>query len=129
MKKIHAIRVDHVQINVTDLPRARQFYGGLLELDEIPRPESFTFAGCWYRIGDVDLHLVVREPEPTSARHFCLWVANVNAAAKEIESAGYHVNWDHKFKIPGVDRFFVFDEDNNRIEIQGADGSGQSRWE
>ena len=128
MNKIQAIRIDHVQINVTDLPRARQFYGGLLGLQETARPESFDFAGCWYRIGDVDLHLVVRDPEPTSARHFCLWVRDVKAAAKQIEQAGYPVNWDHKYKIRGVDRFFVFDEDNNRVEIQGSDGTGASRW-
>jgi glyoxylase I family protein len=128
MKKIQAIRIDHVQINVTHLPRARQFYGELLGLEETPRPETFDFAGCWYRIGDVDLHLVVRDPEPTSARHFCMLVSDVRATAKEIEAAGYPVNWDSKYKIRGIDRFFVFDEDNNRVEIQGLDGTGQSRW-
>jgi catechol 2,3-dioxygenase-like lactoylglutathione lyase family enzyme len=129
MNNPQAIRIDHVQINVTDLPRARRFYGGLLALVETPRPESFDFAGCWYRIGEVDLHLVVRDPEPLSARHFCLWVSDVHATAKSIEAAGYPVKWDLKYKIRGVDRFFVFDEDNNRIEIQGSDGTGESRWD
>ena len=129
MNPIHAIRIEHVQINVTDLPRARKFYGELLGLMETPRPESFDFAGCWYRIGEVDLHLVVREAEPLSARHFCLWVGDVQATANAIESAGYPVKWDLKYKIRGVDRFFVFDHDNNRIEIQGSDGSGASRWD
>ena len=124
-----AIRIDHVQINVTDLARARLFYETVLELVETPRPESFTFAGVWYRVGDVDLHLVIREAEQTSARHFCLWVDDAKAAAKTIEAAGYPVTWDTKFKIRGVDRFFVFDPDGNRIEIQGADGTGSSRWE
>jgi catechol 2,3-dioxygenase-like lactoylglutathione lyase family enzyme len=128
MKPIESIRIDHVQINVTDLARARRFYGGLLELTETSRPESFDFAGCWYRVGEVDLHLVVRDPEPLSARHFCLWVADVHAAAEAIEAAGYPVKWDLKYKIRGVDRFFIFDPDNNRIEIQGSDGSGVSRW-
>jgi len=30
-----------------------------------------------------------------------------------------------KHKISGIDRFFVYDPDGNRIEIQGADGSGE----
>ena len=128
MNPIHAIRIDHVQINVTDLARARTFYENVLSLKETPRPASFDFAGCWYRIGEVDLHLVVRAAEPLSARHFCLWVSDVHAAAKAIEAAGCQVIWDHKYKINGVERFFVFDPDQNRIEIQGSDGTGVSRW-
>jgi catechol 2,3-dioxygenase-like lactoylglutathione lyase family enzyme len=128
MNASSAIRIDHVQINVTDLPRARRFYGDLLVLPETPRPESFDFAGCWYRIGDVDLHLVVRPAEQISARHFCLWVADIRATAQVLEAAGFPTIWELKYKIRGVDRFFVFDPDDNRIEIQGSDGSGVSRW-
>jgi catechol 2,3-dioxygenase-like lactoylglutathione lyase family enzyme len=123
-----AIRIDHVQINVTDLARAREFYEQILGLVATPRPESFDFAGCWYRVGDVDLHLVLRGKEPVSQRHFCLWVEDVHAAAKHLESRGVGIRWDLKYKIRGVDRFFVFDPDENRIEVQGADGTGESRW-
>jgi catechol 2,3-dioxygenase-like lactoylglutathione lyase family enzyme len=125
---MNATRIDHVQVNVTDLAAARKFYEQVLGMTETPRPESFDFAGCWYRIGEVDLHLVVREAEQTSQRHFCLWVTDVHAASKEIEARGHAVKWDTKYKIRGVDRFFVFDPAGNRIEIQGSDGTGQSRW-
>src|SRR3954462_6781845 len=77
MGGISVERMDPLQINVTDLARAKRFYGEVLELEEAPRPESFDFAGAWYRIGEVDLHLVVRPPEPDSEDHFCLWVADV----------------------------------------------------
>jgi catechol 2,3-dioxygenase-like lactoylglutathione lyase family enzyme len=127
--EIQAIRVDHLQINVTDLPRARRFYEGILGLVETGRPASFDFAGCWYRVGEVDVHLVVREAEPVSQRHFCLWVKDVHAAANFIEAQGVGVRWDVRYKIRGVDRFFVFDPDSNRIEIQGSDGTGESRWD
>ena len=129
MNDIQAIRVDHVQINVTDLARARRFYEDVFGLTQTPRPESFDFAGCWYRVGEVDIHLVVREKEAFSQRHFCLWVADVQEAARSIAELGYPVKWDEKYKIRGVDRFFVFDPDDNRIEIQGSDGTGASRWD
>jgi glyoxylase I family protein len=129
MRTFEAVRVDHVQINVTDLDRAKQFYAEVLELEEVPRPKSFDFAGAWYRIGEVDLHLVVRDREPVSARHFCLWVKDVREAAGSLEAQGQRVSWDAKYKIRGVDRFFVFDPDANRIEVQGPDGTGESRWE
>jgi glyoxylase I family protein len=114
---------------VTNLDRAKQFYGGVLELEEVPRPGSFDFAGAWYRVGEVDLHLVVRDREPTSARHFCIWVSDVQEAARRLEAAAHIIEWQTSFKIPGVDRLFVCDPDNNRIEVQGPDGTGQSRWE
>ena len=43
-------RIDHVTVNVVDLARAMAFYGGVFGLQEIPRPKSFTFPGCWYRV-------------------------------------------------------------------------------
>jgi catechol 2,3-dioxygenase-like lactoylglutathione lyase family enzyme len=129
MGAFQGARVEHLQINVTDLDRAKQFYGGVLELEEVPRPESFDFAGAWYRIREVDLHLVVREREPVSARHFCLWVTDVREAAGKLKAGGHPISWQRSFKIPGVDRFFVFDPDDNRIEVQGPDGTGQSRCE
>jgi catechol 2,3-dioxygenase-like lactoylglutathione lyase family enzyme len=126
---VSILRMDHVQVNVTDLDRARRFYGGVLELQEVARPESFDFAGAWYRIGEVDLHLVVRAPEPESEDHVCLWVADVRQTAEVLEARGQTVAWQRKYKIRGVDRFFVRDPDGNRIEVQGPDGTGQSRWE
>ena len=39
-------RIDHVAINVSDMTRARAFYGGILKLKEVPRPRSFDFAGA-----------------------------------------------------------------------------------
>ena len=129
MPAISVVRMDHVQVNVTDLDRARRFYGGVLELEEVPRPESFDFAGAWYRIGDVDLHLVVRPPEPESDDHVCFWVADVRQTAQALEARGQAVAWQTRYKIRGVDRFFVRDPDGNRIEVQGPDGTGRSRWE
>ena len=112
-------RIDHIAINVSDMSRARAFYAGVLHLREVPRPESFDFAGAWYRIGTVDLHLISRaEVDPPSRRHFAFWVSDVHAAAKSIESAGVKVTWD-TYKIHGIDRFFVRDPDGNRLEFQG----------
>jgi len=112
-------RIDHVAINVSDMPRARAFYGGILKLKEVPRPRSFDFAGAWYRIGTVDLHLISRgEVDALSRRHFAFWLSDVPAAAKSIESAGVTVIWD-TYKIDSIDRFFVRDPDGNRLEFQG----------
>ena len=50
----------HVAVSVSDLARARQFYSGVLGLEEIARP-AFPFDGAWYRVGTGhELHLIVR---------------------------------------------------------------------
>src|SRR6185437_11068751 len=124
MTGIGAERIDHVAIDITDVEKARAFYGGLLGLKEIPRPTSFTFGGAWYQIGPEVLHLVSRAERLAPApHHFCLWVSNVHAAAEVVKAAGCEVVWDTKFKIPGIDRFFTRDPDGNRVELQGTDGS------
>jgi glyoxylase I family protein len=48
----------HVSFCVTDLERARRFYGDVLGLAEIPRPD-LGLPGAWYRVGDTELHLIV----------------------------------------------------------------------
>jgi catechol 2,3-dioxygenase-like lactoylglutathione lyase family enzyme len=47
----------HVGFAVTDVERARQFYSGVLGLEEIERPD-FGFPGIWYRVGDVEVHIL-----------------------------------------------------------------------
>jgi catechol 2,3-dioxygenase-like lactoylglutathione lyase family enzyme len=113
--------MDHVAVNVTDVDRARAFYGGLLGLDEVSRPESFDFPGAWYRAGTMMLHLVGRkEAGALSSRHFCFIVKDLNAVKNRVVEAGYEVLWSGH-KIPGVDRFFIRDPDGNRIEFQGPE--------
>src|SRR6185503_11937348 len=113
---IRVLRIDHVTVNITDLSRSKSFYAGLLELKETARPQSFDFPGAWYQLGGALLHLVVRaQKDPQSSRHFAIWVADVHAAADALQAAGHPVTWDTKYKIPGIDRFFTSDPDENRI--------------
>ncbi|MCZ7647032.1 MAG: VOC family protein [Planctomycetota bacterium] len=121
MDKIVVEKLDHVTVNVTDVERAKGFYGGLFGLKEVPRPKSFGFGGAWYDLNGTFLHLVQRpEPDAASGRHFAVWTADVQQAARAVEAAGYPVKWD-KLKIEGVDRFFTQDPDGNRVEVQGSD--------
>ena len=115
-------RIDHATIDVSDVERAKAFYGGLLGLAEMPRPAGFDFGGAWFRIGQVDLHLVQREkPETAGGRHVCFWVGDVRGLARRLEAAGFKIEWETRYVIPGIERFFVRDPDGNRVEFQGAE--------
>ena len=122
MSGFTAGRIDHVAVIVTDLERSKAFYGGVLQLKEVPRPESFDFPGAWYEIGPTYLHLLGKpQADSSSPRHFCLWVSDLRAAAKQAQAHGTRVEWKTNHKIPGIDRFFIHDPDGNRIEVQGPE--------
>ena len=48
----------HAALPVSDLDRAKEFYGGLLGLREKPR-HKFNHPGAWCDLGEFELHLMV----------------------------------------------------------------------
>ena len=52
------VTAQHMSFPVKDLARAREFYEGILGLEEIPRPAQFTFPGAWYQAGECEVHLI-----------------------------------------------------------------------
>lgn len=49
-------QVDHASIPVGDVEQAVDFYGGVLGLAPITRPD-FDFPGAWFGGGSIDIHL------------------------------------------------------------------------
>lgn len=113
--------LDHVQLAA---PRgceedARRFFGGVLELAEIEKPEALRErGGVWFSLGDQQLHIGVA-PEFTPARraHPALRVAagRLEELASRLSSAGVEVIWDDA--LPNAARFFCDDPWGNRIEL------------
>jgi glyoxylase I family protein len=109
-------QIDHVSVIITDVERSRRFYGGLLGLKEIPRPSTFDFVVIWYDLGNMHIHLLLKEQADTiSPRHFALRVADAKGAREHFRQHG--IETSETTLIPGADRFFIRDPDGNRIEI------------
>ncbi|GIP34680.1 VOC family protein [Paenibacillus sp. J2TS4] len=112
-------RLDHVQvcIPVGKEEVARSFYGGLLGLREIPKPESLIpNGGLWYEIGDIQLHIGVEQMDnEQSKRHPAFEVENLDKIREYLEQHGV-ITQDEK-PIPVVHRFSFFDPFGNRIEF------------
>jgi catechol 2,3-dioxygenase-like lactoylglutathione lyase family enzyme len=120
--RITVERIEHTALTVTDVERAKHFYGGILGLTEVPRPETFDFDGAWYRNGPSDLHIISRpQADAESRRHVAFYVSDLTAAARVLQANGYPVLWERKYKIRDIDRFFTHDPDRNRIEIMGPE--------
>jgi glyoxylase I family protein len=108
--------LDHVTVLITDVARARAFYGGILGLCEIAAPREFDFIALWYDLNGQYLHLLLKpHADPPSPRHFCLAVPDVAAARDEFTRLG--VPFTETTRIAAADRIFVHDPDGNRIEL------------
>lgn len=99
--------------------RAVAFYQDLLGLKEIPKPSTFTDIDVtWFLLGDTEIHVYASdtgEPGPDSGAHFCLVVADLPAARRALETAGYLCSVPAK--IPGRPRFNSHDPFGNQIEF------------
>ena len=54
----------HINILVDDLEAAHRFYIDTLGFEVLPRPDFPGFAGAWYRVGPLQLHLSVVKEMP-----------------------------------------------------------------
>jgi catechol 2,3-dioxygenase-like lactoylglutathione lyase family enzyme len=119
------IGLDHVQVAapIGSEADARRFYGGLLGLDELEKPEALRGrGGAWFACGAHQLHIGVTEDfSPATKAHPALLVrpADLDPIAERLTAAGSTVQWDDA--IPGTRRFYTADPWGNRIELIGAD--------
>jgi len=97
---------------------ARAFYGGLLGLEELPKPEPLAArGGCWFRAGAQELHVGVEDPfAPARRAHPGLVVDDLDALVERLARAGIEARWDDT--LPAVSRCHVADPFGNRLELR-----------
>lgn len=96
--------------------QARRFYGEVLGLAEVAKPEPVSGrGGVWFSLGAQQLHIGAEaEFFPARKAHPALRVRADGLAwlAERLSSAGAEVVWDDD--LPGVRRFFTEDPWGNR---------------
>jgi catechol 2,3-dioxygenase-like lactoylglutathione lyase family enzyme len=109
----------HVQLAI---PRGgeeqcRAFWGDVLGMRELEKPPVLAArGGCWFRGGELEVHLGVEEPfSPARKAHPGLLVDGLPALAARLEAHGHPVTWDDDF--PGHDRCYSTDPFGNRLEF------------
>lgn len=125
---IRVKHIDHVTIVVKDLNRSRDFYVGMLGMEEVPRP-AFQFAGLWFQAGATLLHLIEehdlsglagtdRERSGSSrCQHFAFEVADAQDAARLLKEHGLALVDEPKLRPDGAVQMFVEDPDGHLIEL------------
>jgi len=133
----------HVSLPVSDINKAREFYGKLLGLEEdLSRPD-FPFKGAWFKVGDRTLHLIVptagEDPTYRTGKkidshdvHFAIRVPSFSKAIKDLESKGFLSTTDrnpaptpanpcpmrvNEAGMAGFPQIYILDPDCNVIEI------------
>jgi catechol 2,3-dioxygenase-like lactoylglutathione lyase family enzyme len=124
-------KLDHSALVVRDLERARAFYGALLGLTEIPRPQSFTFGGAWFRGQGFELHLIL-EADTTAqagfgeagvgassglAHHLGFEVDDLAAAEAHLRAHDVTIVGGPLPRGDGVLQLYVHDPDGNMLEF------------
>jgi len=111
--------IHHVQLACPagSEPRLRDFYAGVLGLDELSKPPILAArGGCWFRGHGIELHLGVEAAfRPARKAHPGLLVHDIDDWAGRLAAAGADVAWDGDF--PGMRRFFSHDPVGNRLEF------------
>jgi catechol 2,3-dioxygenase-like lactoylglutathione lyase family enzyme len=121
LSTVTIIGLDHVQIAAPAgcEPDARHFFGELLGLSELEKPEPLQQrGGVWFALGQQQLHIGVEKAfAPAQKAHPALSVSpgQLDALAARLAAAGAEVVWDDA--LPGVRRFYSEDPWGNRLEF------------
>jgi catechol 2,3-dioxygenase-like lactoylglutathione lyase family enzyme len=115
------IGIDHVQVAAPPgcEEEARAFYGAVLGLEEIPKPEELRArGGVWFRVRAQELHVGVEEPfAPARKAHPGLVVDDLDGLRARLDAAGHETTEDRD-TIPGAYRAYVHDPFGNRLELR-----------
>jgi catechol 2,3-dioxygenase-like lactoylglutathione lyase family enzyme len=118
---IEIIEVNHVNVTVPAAleQAAKHFYGTVLGLPQIPKPEGTRQnIGAWYELAGIQLHLSIEDgvQNEASDRHVCYQVADSASAERHFRDAGIEIIPDER-PVKGTSRFFLRDPGGNKIEI------------
>ena len=127
---MYIVGLDHVQLAMPEggEEAARRFYGEILGLVEITKPEPLAArGGCWFEAPGTQVHLGVEQPfAPARKAHPAFRISDLEALREKLVAAGVTVVPDDT--LPGIRRFYVFDPFGNRIEcMEEGDGFAQQR--
>ncbi|GAC1388301.1 MAG: VOC family protein [Vulcanimicrobiaceae bacterium] len=111
--------IDHVQLAmpVGGEAMARAFYVEVLGMVEEPKPDALAHhGGCWFKSGEIKIHLGVESTEfkPARKAHPGLVCEDFDALMAALQDAGVKISFNEALDRR---RAFVDDAFGNRIEL------------
>ena len=116
---IRPTALDHVALNVTDVPAAITFYTEVMGLTQNFSRPDFGFPGAWFDAGEGQMvHLIEAQVPPNMGQHFALLYDSVEDAVAYLREQGLKVT-DPVVNGAGRHQAFMSDPWGNGIEIHG----------
>lgn len=119
---IDLIRLHHVSFAVKDIQASKRFFGEMLGLPELERP-NFNFPGAWYALQDRQLHLIEspqagREVQGQISRadHMALEVKDLEPVRALLKEHGVEFANGSNDAL-GFQQVFCSDPDGHTIEF------------
>lgn len=114
------LSVHHAQITIPvgSESEAREFYCGVLGLEEIPKPESLAGrGGFWMQIGEVQIHVGVEKgvERKNSKAHVAYLVDDLESWRERLQASDVEII--EGIPIPNYSRFEFRDPFGNRVEF------------
>ena len=118
--EVMVIGVNHVQVTIPfgAEEEAREFYGKILGLTEIEKPEVLKKnGGLWLQLGSLQLHLGCENNEhrANSKAHIAYNVSDIELLRNKFKKLDIKVY--ENTQIEGFKRFDIRDPFGNRIEL------------
>lgn len=126
------LRLHHVSLSTSDLPRAIAFYRDALggEVAHEFRNENGKLYGAFIHCGNgsfIELFHAAAFVPSGRLRHLSFEVADIEAAAAHMRELGY-APAVRRGRTDKVLQFFIHDPDGNEIELQQHDGQSALTW-
>jgi catechol 2,3-dioxygenase-like lactoylglutathione lyase family enzyme len=117
---MHIARIHHAQITIPigAEDAAKEFYCGILDLTEVPKPESLrSRGGFWLQLGEQQLHVGVEDKStvPVTKAHIAYQVDDLAGWQSKLSASGCAILPGEP--IPGYNRFETRDPFGNRLEF------------
>lgn len=110
--------IHHIQLCIphNKEKEARHFYQGILQLEEITKPDALQKnGGMWFQIGDQELHIGVEDQIVKGKHHPAFLVERLQELHDHL--VFHNIEIQDEIPIPGFNRFSIRDPFKNRIEF------------
>jgi glyoxylase I family protein len=115
---VEPVGVDHVAINVPDVPGAIAFYTETMGLVQNHTRPDFGFPGAWLDTATgQQVHLIEAEVPKNVGQHFALVFDDLDAAVTALRARGLNVSDPIPVGTTGRQQAFTTDPYGNGIEL------------